>query len=285
MPRLAYNRPPEGYIPSLSEGWRFISNDDYHHKEPYSQALSKSGLVAFARSPAHFKASQDSEEPTEPSHDMELGTVFHHLLLEPEKANWVLWKEPRRGKAWTDFKEKHADKVILTEEEVTMLFLMRDSILSIKSIEALMSLNDKQIEASGFWKESDIWCKSRPDYMSGIAGVIADVKTCADASPEGFGRQAANLKYHWQAAWYTLGLERLTGAKLDFLFLCVEKKPPYAAVCYRATPEMIELGRQEIAELLPYYKECLEKDVWPGYAGSHDIMNLELPGWAYRRKQ
>jgi exodeoxyribonuclease VIII len=60
-------------------------------------------------------------------------------------------------------------------------------------------------ELSLFWTDAryHVPCKARYDARN--HGLVMDLKTTQDASPEGFARQAANLLYHCQAAHYFSG--------------------------------------------------------------------------------
>ena len=90
-----------------------------------------------------------------------------------------------------------------------------------------------------------ILCRCRPDFWR-EDDIIVDVKTTEDASPEEFSRSLAKWRYHVQAPFYMDGIELATGRRpKGFVFLVVEKKPPYAVAAYTLDPESIELGRSE----------------------------------------
>ena len=75
------------------------------------------------------------------------------------------------------------------------------------------------------------------------------------------------------------GLTALTGKQhSEFIFLAVEKEPPYAVAVYEATHEMLHTAQKQIAPLLDVYAECLKTDVWPGY--KDELQQIQLPRWA-----
>ena len=90
----------------------------------------------------------------------------------------------------------------------------------------------------------------------------------------------ANFKYHWQAAFYTdlITASGDWGPVENFLFVVVEKEPPYAVAIYECDDQLMETGRRQYREALEHFKECQEKDEWPGF--DKQISSLSLPRWA-----
>jgi exodeoxyribonuclease VIII len=221
-------------------------------------------------------------EADEPTPAMVFGTLFHWIVLEPEKFNSrvVVWEgDAKRGKEWTSFKEEAGDKNIITTGERDQLLSMKNSVYNSKI--AWSAISGAEYEKSIFWPDPTygVTCKVRPDVIKQGLYLISDLKTAEDASPEGFSRAAANFGYDIQAAFYIAGARAMTGNHYrDFIFIVVEKKPPYACAVYRASQEMLDAGRVKIGEVLPRYAECLDKDVWPGYGDG--IQDLYLPRWA-----
>jgi len=104
------------------------------------------------------------------------------------------------------------------------------------------------------------------------------VKTTENASAREFGRSIAQWRYHVQAAWYLDGVEQSTGTRPEqCLFLCVEKKAPFACAVYAADAEMIAAGAQTAARDLEVLATCKAADAWPGY--SDQIEPISLPAW------
>ena len=125
---------------------------------------------------------------------------------------------------------------------------------------------------------SGLQCKCRPDWLTDDGSLIIDLKTTEDASPKGFEKSVGNWRYHVQAAWYLHGIEQASGTRPDqFIFICVEKKPPYAVAVYAADPEMIEIGWQQAQRDLEVLATCKAANAWPGY--SDQIETISLPRW------
>jgi hypothetical protein len=139
-----------------------------------------------------------------------------------------------------------------------------------------------QAEQSIFWmdEETGVGCKGRIDWLTDVsestdAGILFDLKSTLDASPEGFQRSISKYRYYVQAAMYIDGLRALGYMPKAFIFAAWEKKSPYASALYYATPEMLEAGRQEYRRLLKIYADCLSSDKWPGY--SQEILPISMP--------
>lgn len=256
-----------------------LSNADYH-RHP---AVSKSHLDRVAKSPAHYWARylDPAREPEEPTAAMVLGTALHTAVLEPQ-----LWDEQfavpkhafdRRTKAGKElaaaFEAEAEGKTVLQLDDAERIRRMAAAVHQHPASNFLLHLPGSR-EASYFWQDSatGLECKCRPDWHSEDRRLIVDVKTTEDASPRGFQRSVANWRYHVQAAWYLQGL----GAE-QFLFVCVEKSPPYLVAVYAATPAMIAAGQRVAERDLQTLAECRAQDVWPGYGDT--IQPIDLPAW------
>ena len=88
--------------------------------------------------------------------------------------------------------------------------------------------------------------------MSECGSLIVDLKTTMDASPDAFARTAANFNYPLQAAYYVDGLQAAGIASPDavtsFVFLVVEKTPPYGVAVYTLPEDAIEPRSQPVPE-------------------------------------
>jgi exodeoxyribonuclease VIII len=111
--------------------------------------------------------------------------------------------------------------------------------------------------------------------------VIADLKTTEDASERAWIRDVVKYQYHAQAAFYLDGLETLEPrADRQFLWIAVEKKPPFACAIYQPDDATIYKGRAMYRNYLRQWLKCTETGEWPGY--DVGIQPLLLPDWALR---
>ena len=109
---------------------------------------------------------------------------------------------------------------------------------------------------------------------------MLDLKTCVSAEYHAFQRSLATYRYYVQAAFYLDGATEATGEPhKDFIFIAVEKSPPFSVALYTLDKGSVEFGRQAyLADLnrLCDYRE--NPELWPGYPC--EIREMLLPNWA-----
>jgi len=265
---------------------QLISAEEYH-KHP---AVGHSSLVRIMRSPAHYQ--EFVTNPVEPTPNMLFGTAFHAYLLEGDAFPMNFAVTPKFDRRTKEGKERsqeweasNSGKICISAEQMQAITGMASSVN--QHLGAVRLLKYGLAESSGFWidKQTEIHCKFRPDFQTldekskGIIGIV-DVKTCIDASAEGFARSISNFGYDVQAAYYTDGLYELTGFHVPFTFIAIEKEPPYAVAVYQASDNMIEVGRKKYQAALQLLKWCQENNSWPAYQPDGEIEEIDLPRWA-----
>ncbi|MDR1943437.1 MAG: PD-(D/E)XK nuclease-like domain-containing protein [Synergistaceae bacterium] len=269
--------------------YRGISNEEYH-KGP---GISSSGLGMIASTPEEYFYSLT--HPREETRAMAVGSAFHKLVLEPEGFDDEFFvmddaqvcaeiggAKPRatsKYKEWLEgFLSANAGKTLLEYGEYEGIKEMAKLIRRRKAFKAISAPG--RAEDSFFWRDPElgVLCKCRPDYLRDDNYII-DLKTTEDASPAGFTRSVENYRYYVQAAFYIQGVEAVTGEPVKgFVFVAVEKKPPYLVACYAADDDMIQAGNEEVRRCLELYEECSRTGVWPGYPD--EILPLSRPRWA-----
>lgn len=256
---------------------RNLPASEYHQ----IKALSASTAKQLLKSPAHYLASLAS--PKEPTAAMRLGTLCHTLVFEPDnfaKEFAIMPKVDKRTKfgkeAAAAFEADNEGKIILDEYQYEKARAIADSALAHPLVTEYMTGGDAEVTM--LWEQYAIPCKARVDYLCG--DVIFDLKTCQDASPEGFARQIGAFQYHLQAAHYASGYQAITGKPLDrFVFIAVESEPPYATGVYVINSTGLQSGRGFMAKAAKAFKQAQEPEkVKATY--SPDLVELNLPNWA-----
>lgn len=244
-----------------------------YHADP---ALSRSVLDRIAKSPKHLR--HYVEHGVDETAAMMQGRALHTLVLERERFPdevAVFEGASRYGKAWDAFESKHAGKVIVLAKE--LIWIKGAALAIMTKPAARAALEDAVVEACAFATFDGVEVKARPDAI-GADGIIYDLKSTIDASLGGFERQAYNLGYHRQAAWYLDVVSAATGwTPKGFAFIAVEKDEPYEAQTFQATEGFIARGRAENRANLARYRACLARGEWPGYPDA--AQPLGLPGW------
>jgi len=257
-----------------------MPGDEYHAIE----AMSASGAKKMLRSPQHYRLARD--EPGQSTDAMTFGTVVHCGVLEPDELERRVCIAPKVDKRttpgklrWAEFVASAIGRIVTDQDDYDRARRCIDAVLAHPSASRL--LEDAQRELSLLWLDGEykVPCKARYDIRS--HGGVSDLKTTQDASPEGFGRQAANLLYHVQAAHYCSGGEHvLNETPAFFAFIAVESEPPHAVACYTLPPVAIQAGWRLMDEALARYRDALAAGKWPGYPET--IRPLNLPRWALR---
>jgi exodeoxyribonuclease VIII len=270
----------------MSENLKTIVNgifDGFTAEEYHSlPAANKSGMDKINKSPAHYI--HEKLNPTPPTPAMVFGSSFHDALLLPAEfpnryvAAPKFDKRTNAGKAAAaEFEAANVGKTLVDPEEMESIKGMADAIKA--HPEASKFLAAGTSELSCFWNDAEtgVLCKARPDLLLDN-GTIVDIKTTNDASFSEFQKSIANFRYHVQAAWYLDGVKKFQPAD-SFVFVAVEKKPPYAVAVYMIDEASIEKGREEYRKNLKIYAECLKTGVWPAY--SEELQIISIPFWSF----
>lgn len=264
---------------------RIISNKDYHAD---TSRISKSGLDLINKSPLHFWDAKlnPARKKIEDTEALLIGRAWHVATLEYSNFNTEFAVSPgfnrrtKEGKEDYEFFAKSvAGKEVIDLDQYQLVMAMREATLANPVAKALLASG--LVENTYTWtdQETGIECKCRPDFLNNNR-LCVDLKSTNDASPEAFGRSANEFRYPVQGAYYSDGLEA-NGIQLDgFVFIAVEKKPPYAVACYYLDARGFDLGRKLYKTNLRTYAECKATNTWPGY--SDIITPLQLPGWAFK---
>ena len=277
----------------MKSGIVIETNAEYHG---YREAISKSRLANMSVCPAYFKWCEDN--PQEPSEDMVLGSAFHKIVLEPEtfdKEFMIMPHFDRRTKEGRLGYENLMNKVqgecitLITKEQYDTICGMRDSIMSNPYARKLINGN---IEQSMYFTDdlTKVECKCRPDVWRKVADrvVITDLKSAKSVMPNDFMRDCVKYHYDLQTAMYRDGASKVLGVpkdNIDFVFIAVEKKPPYLLNIMQADTYVIQKGEADFREYIGTYKECLEDGVFYGLNGKNGIINtLSLPDYLIKKE-
>lgn len=246
-----------------------------------TEAMSYSGTKKMLRSPQHFLLAR--QQPSEPTAAMIFGKAVHCGALEPERFATTVVCAPdcntrtNAGKAeLAAFEAEHAGAIILKPGDFDRARRCVDAVLAHPMARELMA--GAQREVSLFWFDGKYGtpCKARLDLLNGH---IADIKTTTDASPEGFARQAAQLLYHVQAAFYNSGLEHVANTSMDFFAnIAVESEPPHAVACYTIPGNAVLAGARLMNTALERYAAALKTGEWSGYPT--ELYALKFPKYA-----
>jgi hypothetical protein len=274
-----------------------IPAEDYHGRELCdAPSISSSGLKTIMdRSPLHYwwNSPLNPNRPAESQkRHLSIGKAAHDILLL--EARW-----PERYHVLSDGFNAAATKAqadaiaerdaaieagmtVLRHEDAATAEAMAAAIRANRF--AVAALTNGKPEQTLCWKdrETGVWLRARPDFLPTKRQFIPDLKTAADASPDGFGRSVANFGYHQSAALYLDGIEAVFGERpAAFFFVVVEKEAPHCVALYQIPEDDIHRGRMLNRKAIQTFADCLSRDRWPGYAD--DVTPLPLPSWTQRQ--
>ena len=264
-----------------------INIEDYHAGD----GLSSSDMKLLSQSPLHYLTAKRNKTLNE-TDCVRLGTAAHCAILEPHRFRETYVKAPEGDKRSKVVKDAWAaieadGKLPLSAAEFETIQGMKDAVMAHPL--AGHWLTGGIAEVSGYWNQhvrddglnldGDILCKCRPDYIKELNGqyVIIDLKTTVSSKPDYFSRKAYwDYQYHISVAHYLTGMEAIKGVRAQgFIFVTVEKTPPYAVNVFMASEEFIRAGEETNKELYKLFASCKASDNWPGYPV--ETIELRLP--------
>lgn len=261
--------------------YKDVPEEEYHSWD----AISKSGLAMFSQNPGKYKYCDKKE-----TKKMSLGSAIDIILFEGEESfynKFAIKPEGFKGTRKEDkiWKEEfsHMPQISIAEAEncISAANSVRNNPLAKEYLEG------SQYQLSLVWIDegTGLLCKARPDIKPD-GYIIADLKSTANVSYSAFQKVFHNLKYHWQAAFYSLGWEEITGDHIDkFTFICVEPEFPYPVEVYTVDmgSDTAELALNQIGKTMAKYCECKANDYWPVSSGIE--REILLPGYAYTQTE
>lgn len=267
---------PHGLHPS-------IASADYHVRE--LGMASCTALEQVGRSPSHYKFWLGGREE-EPTPALLFGAAFHCALLEPHVFEATYAAEPDFGDC--RFKENKARRDTWRAGNIGKTLITESDMAHIKGMIAKVqahplaaaAINDGVSELTARWRdpETGLECKGRADYYVARRRMVVDLKSTEDARSESFRKTVANNDYHRQSAFYQDGF-RAIGQPVDhFVFVAVEKKPPYEPAVFTLDAAAVSKGRELIRVDMLTLSECVRTGQFPGYPVT--IQTLSLPPWA-----
>lgn len=254
-----------------------IPNEDYHN----DSALSRSGLVNFARSPEYYQ--WRLRNPIKSTPAMDFGTHVHARILEPTRHREIYVSAPEgmkktAKKKWEEFEKDHPGKTVVTFDEMETVNAIAASVGKSETASALLS--GGKAEQSVFWENPvhGFMCKCRPDYLNPGSKTVVDLKTTTDISTIALTRAMSNFKYPWQHVYYMSGIENVMPCEYEqFVFVFIESKPPHTVAVRSISLEWLDYAKSEINSLIESYATCKAFKDWPGLPD--EIEEIQMPKW------
>lgn len=237
------------------------------------------------------------------------GRRYHSFVLEPDsfETNYVLrTKEIEESlfylatldkgckakgfstklKVYETWKtnQESIGREIVTQSEFDVLHEMRRALMLNKEVfDELGACRPDQLEVSAFagyefergeYAGKKMQLKARFDILP-AGNALIDLKTARTAHPKKFARQAFDLGYDIQGAFYN-DVANANGLKIKrFGFLAQDKFPPYLS-CIHWINGWLGHGRQRYSKIIRNLADAITQDRWPGYESGE----LQPPSYA-----
>ncbi len=275
-----------------------IPAEEYHQRA--LDIASASGLKQMLRSPAHFRhwvknPDEDDQRPV-----LAFGKALHCAILEPDVfgARYCVLPPgaPARPTAamlaakknsessleriafWERWDADNAGRTILTADDYERVQRMGDSVRAHPVAAGLLVGGQREITLRWEDEATGLRCQARPDlYLPGE--FVMDVKTCRDASEEGFARAVHNYLYDLGEAHYLEGIRANGDSIRYFIFLAIESTAPFVCQPCVIDAKAEQRGYTLRTRAMNRQAECLKSGRWPGY--SERLLEIHLPAFAY----
>lgn len=272
----------------LDPGVHDLPEADYH-SDRFCPAPSLSNSIAktlIRKSPRHAWFAHPKLNPRwEPENktQFDLGRAAHSLVLGDkerfvvvEAAGW----QTKAAKAERDAAYLAGKTPLLRDQYERTVEMAAACHAQLNAHEdAANAYTNGEPEQTLIWKEGEIWCRARLDWLPAGEPVFYDYKsTGTSANPDEFYRTLFQLGYDFQAAFYRRGITKVLGIQHpEFHFVVQENYPPYALSVIGLPPAYVDQADKRVAAALKAWSWCLEHDSWPGYPSK--VCYVEAPPW------
>jgi len=262
-------RPGNDY-PQEDGVFLYVPEELYHGDRT---RLSKHQLDLLDESPLKFRSWQLGQlNNILPKQN--LGTPFHdhvanrgmyspHVVVGPSCK--------RSEKPWLQFAKSLPPGIIaITEREHALISAAYRALLTNEDYSVyLRSRGFRELTIN--WTISQgrpIRMRSRLDRVCETVDgwTIVDFKLMQSIDIGSFRRSMCRFRYHVQDFVYKWAARTVGIDVVDFVFLCIENKPPHDVAAYRMGARSLAAAADDFSANLDLWIECSSTGVWPGQA-------------------
>lgn len=270
-------------------GLHVMTAAEYHADPCPSPSLSSTlARVLLAQSSAHAWWAHPRLNPDfTPDEDekYDVGTAAHALLLEGGGAFEIV---PAASWRTRDAKEHRAaalaagKRPLLAHQWANVQEMVVAARHQLAAHEAPIPFTGGKPEQTLVWREDDVWCRARLDWLHDGERRIDDYKTTTGtANPEAWSRTLFGAGYDVQAAFYLRGVRALFEVEATFRFVVQETAPPYALSVVSLMPEALDCAHRKVEYAIKVWRECMTTGQWPAYPTR--TCYAEAPPWEIAR--
>lgn len=281
----------EGRITVERPGFYRMTPEQYHGDcapEPSLSSHIAHTMIAYSPRHAWFDHPRLNPlfVPRTATTEMEEGTILHRLLLGVGKDPVVIPADDWKGEAARRLRDRARSEGRIPVLRWRFNDLKRIAAAARRQLRGLIDQPDDVTkghpECVLVWREQDAWCRAMVDWLvPRRGGPLIDLKfTGRSAAPEDWRRQAYDLGYDMQAAFYRRGFRAVfRRSPGPFVFVVVETAPPYGVAVNALTPEFEEIGELRVAKAIEMWRQCMASGQWPGYP--RRVVHMDAPAYAF----
>jgi hypothetical protein len=266
-----------------------MTSVEYHADPVPGGSLSSTGARKLLDTcPALFD--YERRNPPAPTKAFDTGNAAHDTLLgggpEIVVCDYPDWRTKKAQDEAKEHRARGAVPILPAERQEVDAIVA--AIRTHPTAGPLFAEGTGRPEASLFWTDERTGINRRaridwlPHQTSGSRLIVPDLKTCRSAKREEFAKSAMDHGYHQQGPFYLDGIKALgLGEDPVFVFVAVEKKPPYLVNVIQLDVVAMRIGASLNRDAIDIYAECVRTGEWPGYGNEVELASL--PYW-YERK-
>jgi hypothetical protein len=250
------------------------------------ERLSHSQLEVFLEDPALYAGRfLTGEFPVpKPSAAMELGSAIDALIfggVAPVEIppDMLAANGAKNGKAWQQFRDEYAGRVLLKPHEMAVVSRCVANILAHPKAAAILKF-EGQAQRPIVWTDEITGqpMRSLLDYHAPPL-FVCDLKSSVSSDPAAFARRAYDLGHVRQAEMYLRASEQLTGARHTFVWIVVATEPPYTVETLIPDAASLAHAAIENRDALDRFAECKAAGVWRRSSWGR-LTEITAPKWA-----
>lgn len=251
-----------------------------------TDAISKTGLDKIDSSPLdywwHFL--RPDREPYVPDEKKIFDDALRCAVFTPNVFSTKYSKMPVFGRKTEQVKSEIAslNRVAASKNQILLPF---DKFDLIKQMQAAVNKHEIAVALTGSgsigmpnrFEEQNTGAivKFLPHWIHS-SGIIVNLMSTKDATPDAFSREAWNMRLDKKAALQIDGV----GNGQGFVFINIEIAAPFKIGIHYLGERSMMLGRDTYIRNCETYVKCLESGQWPGLPKT--ITAAELPNWAFK---
>lgn len=237
-------------------------------------AINYSGLKQFMVSPAHYFHWKHNKVESD-NQAFAIGNAVHCLALEPSEftSKFVVAPEVDRrtteGKRiWSEFLAQSEGKQVIKEDDYRQSLAIAKSVIE-NPVFQTYATEGAIVEAGLHTELHGNEFKCRIDLYDHTLNTIVDIKTyTGNVTTSNITSEIFKRGYDIQSYCYREAVKNVVGKLPNFVFIFVEKEPPYAVnTCVIGETNHASTG-EYVEKSLTRFANCKATQIWPSYANS-----------------